>query len=182
MLDSQFFIFVKIDLTLLYKKPKILFVAFQIADNDLLNILFITSQIPAINPLSNPPKYLTTPRILPTNHSCIKFQINCTVPFTIITIPSQTPFQFPVKRLENTLIIPKIMLMAPCITPFIFSQVLIIKALTAGQINCITCQIANMIGLIIKLKINSKVALMKPAIFCKACVISEPFSFQKEAN
>ncbi|WP_305100449.1 amino acid--tRNA ligase-related protein, partial [Staphylococcus aureus] len=39
------------------------------------------------------------PRILPTNHSCIKFQINCTVPFSIITIPSQTPRQLPVNKL-----------------------------------------------------------------------------------
>ncbi|EHQ65533.1 hypothetical protein SA21345_2699, partial [Staphylococcus aureus subsp. aureus 21345] len=147
VLDNQFFILVKIDLTLLYKKPKILFVAFQIADNDFVKIPLITPQIPDIKPLSNPPKYLTTPRILPTNHSCIKFQINCTVPFSIITIPSQTPRQLPVNKLEKNLIKPSMIFKAPCITPFIFSQVLTIKALTAGQINCITCQIANMIGL-----------------------------------
>ncbi|CXY79232.1 Uncharacterised protein [Staphylococcus aureus] len=165
VLDNQFFIFVKIDFTLLNKNPKILFVAFQIADNDFLKTPIIATHIIVIKPLSNPPKYLTTPRILPTNHSCIKFQINCTVPFSIITMPSQTPRQFPVKRLENTLIIPKIILIAPCITPLIFSQVLTIKALTAGQINCITCQIANIIGLITKFKINSNIALIKLHIF-----------------
>ena len=178
VLDNQFFIFVKIDLTLLNKNPKILFVAFQIADKDLLNILFITSQIPAINPFSNPPKYLTTPSILPTNHNWIKFHINWTTPLRIITIASQTPRQSPVNKLEKNLIKPSMIFKAPCITPFIFSQVLTIKALTAGQINCITCQIANMIGLITKFIINSNIALIKLHIFWSAWTIEIPFSLK----
>src|SRR5690606_269127 len=86
------------------------------------------------------PKDVISFRVFPINHNWARFQINCTADFKRLTIEFHNPFQFPVNRLAKMSMTDKITPMAPEITPLMFSQVLTMRVLTAGQTNCIMDQ------------------------------------------
>src|SRR5699024_6735477 len=97
------------------------------------NVPLTAPNEPDTTDLINPSPSLNTPKILPTNQSCTKFQTNCNAPKNICFTPSHIFLKSPVNNPMNTFTIPMITFRAPLITPLMAFQVETIIYLTKAQ-------------------------------------------------
>src|SRR5699024_11382674 len=87
------------------------------------NVPLTAPNEPDTTDLINPSPSLNSPKILPTNQSCTKFQRNWKAPKNICFTPSHIFLKSPVNNHENTLIRQMIIFSPPFTTPLIASQV-----------------------------------------------------------